>query len=622
MKRAEDFEGIILQTDDKKKVVFTNNTFRSLNLSDQSELMNICFEVHTNQEPQRIQRYLNNQFFVFMVVPLIYSNGEPSGVALTGFPISFQIFKDIVLDNISDVVFYISIQNNNFYLKGANSIFFKNTGLKEADVLNKEIKDLLPKQHYEQFLTHYKMVSEEKKVVNLEVKTYFPSGEKYGNVLLAPICDDDECRAIIGVVHDITGIKLAEIELAKNYSILNEIVESSTDVIFIKDLNGRYILANSAVSKLLGISSLELIGKKDLEIFSEATASQFMTNDRQSLESGVMQYFEEECDINNKHYFFHSAKGPFRDEKGNIAGTIGISRDISKIKLAEQKLEHSNSMLKATLNATADGILVLDMNKRIVHYNRRFLTLWKISEDLLINNEYDQILRRVLDQLENPDECLERLEQLEKAPCLESYDLLKFKDGRFLERYTIPQMINGEVVGRVFSYRDLSQRESAQINMIDAERTKMEKLKYEITVHADPERVWETLISEESFATWSEPFSPDSQFIGKWGKGNKIKFIAHGKGGTVAEIRKFEPYKLIDAVHVATIDKDGNEEATGPMTEHWIGTRETYHLDKIKDETKLTVEMETHPDFKPMFENSWPEALKKVRELAEKRLSE
>lgn len=150
----------------------------------------------------------------------------------------------------------------------------------------------------------------------------------------------------------------------------------------------------------------------------------------------------------------------------------------------------------------------------------------------------------------------------------------------------------------------------------------MEKLKYEIKVHADPERVWETLISEESFATWSEPFSPDSQFSGEWGEGSKIRFTAHGKGGTVAEIRKFEPYKLIDAVHVATIDKNGNEETTGPMTEHWIGTRETYHLEKLKDETKLTVEMETHPDFKPMFENSWPEALKKVRELSEKRLSE
>lgn len=471
LKKAEDFEGIILQTDDKRKVVFINNTFRFLKLSEQSELMNICFEVHNNHIPQRIQRYLNDQFYVFMVVPLIYSNGEPSGVALTGFPISFQIFKDIVLDNISDVVFYISVQENNFYLKGANSVFFKNTGLKEADVLDKEIKDILPEHHYEHFLTQYKIASEQRKVVSLEIKTYFPKGERYGNVLLAPICDDGECRAIIGVVHDITGVKLAEIELAKNYSILNEIVESSADIIFVKDLNGRYIMANSAASKLLGRSSLELIGKKDLEIFSEATASQFMTNDRQSLESGVMQYFEEECDINNKHYFFHSAKGPFRDEKGNIAGTIGISRDISEIKLAEQNLEHSNSMLMATLNATADGILVLDMNKRIIHYNRRFLTLWKISEDLLINNEYEQILHKVLDQLENPDECLERLEQLEKAPFLESYDLLKFKDGRFLERYTIPQIINGEVAGRVFSYRDLSQRESAQLNMTDKGRT-------------------------------------------------------------------------------------------------------------------------------------------------------
>lgn len=467
LKKVEDFEGIVLQTDNLGQIVFANKTFKSLNPSDQSELNKLCKSVLSDNTPQRLQHYLNDQFYVFMVVPFIYSSEYPPGIALTGFPISFRIFKDIVLDNISDVVFYISIQEGRFYFRGANSIFFKNIGLKEEDVIGKAIEEILPESHYQQFHSKVKTAVKERKVVGWEFKANFPSGEHYGNVVLAPICFGKECRAIIGIVHDVTEVKHAEIELAKNYSILNEIVESSADVIFIKDLSGRYIMVNSAASRLLGKSILELIGKKDLEIFSEATASQFMTNDRQSIESGVMQFFEEECDINNKHYYFHSAKGPYRDEKGNIAGTIGISRDISDIKLSKQKLEKSNSMLIATLNATADGILVIDMNKRITHYNHKFLSLWNISEELLVNNEYDQILHKVLDQLKNPEECLERLAQLEMDPSQESYDLLTFKDGRLLERYTIPQMLNGNVIGRVFSYRDLSQREKARSKMIN-----------------------------------------------------------------------------------------------------------------------------------------------------------
>jgi PAS domain S-box-containing protein len=465
VKSVEDFEGIVFQCDDELNPVYSNKTYQSLKPSEQSELVNTCSEVLKSNTPVRIQRNCGDQFYVFIASPLILATKKTSGVALTGFPISFTIFKDIVLDNMSDAVFYISIIGDQFYFRGANAVFLELTGLKEKDVIDKNALEVIPKQYHEEFFAKYRQTLQEKKILRWEVNTTHQKGERYGDLVLIPILHQNKCHALFGIFHDITDQKLAEIEFAKHYSILHELVESTSDIIFIKDLSSRYIMVNSAGAKFLGISTFDLIGRKDLEMFSEETAMKFITNDRDTLTSGFMKHFEEEFDLNGKHYFFHSAKGPYRDEKGQIAGTIGISRDITQMKLAERDLAHSYSMLVATLNATADGILVLDMNNKITQYNQRFLDLWKISEDLLLNNEYEQILHKVLDQLKNPEECLARLEQLGKDPSLESYDLLIFKDGGFLERYTIPQILDGKVVGRVFSYRVLSKREEAKAKM-------------------------------------------------------------------------------------------------------------------------------------------------------------
>lgn len=465
MKSVDEFEGIVVQTDAKLNITFSNKTYKALSLSEQSELMKTCAEVLSEKTPQRIQRTLSNQFFVFMCVPKFDETGTALGIALTGFPLSFKVFKDVVLDHMSDLVFYISILNDQFYLRGINSRFLEVTGLKEEDIIGKNVLDIIPVEDQEKFLTKYRLAIKERVPQKWEDCTNFPKGITYGEIILIPICTDLECHSLIGIVRDVTERKLTEIEFAKNYSILNELVESTSDFIFIKDLSGKYLLVNSAAAKLLGKSKFDFIGKKDVSLFSEATANTFVTNDRHTIESGVMQHFDEECTINNKHYFFHSAKGPFRNDKGEIAGTLGISRDITEKIMAERKLAHSYSMLVATLNATADGILVIDQHKVITNYNQRFLDLWQIPEELLIRNAYDEVLHGVLDQLRNPDECLARLKQLDLDPCLQSYDLLFFKDGRMLERYTIPQVLDGKVVGRVFSYRDLSKREDARVKL-------------------------------------------------------------------------------------------------------------------------------------------------------------
>ncbi|RPJ28941.1 MAG: EAL domain-containing protein [Chloroflexi bacterium] len=145
---------------------------------------------------------------------------------------------------------------------------------------------------------------------------------------------------------------------------------------------------------------------------------------------------------------------------------IGIDRDISERKRAEAELEQSVSALHATLEATADGILVVDGQGKIVNFNRRFTEMWHIPDAVMESQEDDQALAFVLDQLVDPKSFVTKVQEVYSQMELESLDMLLFKDGRVFERYSRPQLIGGQNVGRVWSFHDITQRKQAEEKLI------------------------------------------------------------------------------------------------------------------------------------------------------------
>lgn len=128
---------------------------------------------------------------------------------------------------------------------------------------------------------------------------------------------------------------------------------------------------------------------------------------------------------------------------------------------ANAALRQSLSVLQATLESTADGILVVDLQGRIVASNRRFAEMWQIPEEVL-SGEADQFVNLILGSLKDPRSYVSKIRDLYANPDEESQDLLEFKDGRVFERYSQPQRIGGRSVGRVSSFRDVTERRRAE----------------------------------------------------------------------------------------------------------------------------------------------------------------
>jgi diguanylate cyclase (GGDEF)-like protein/PAS domain S-box-containing protein len=140
-----------------------------------------------------------------------------------------------------------------------------------------------------------------------------------------------------------------------------------------------------------------------------------------------------------------------------VGGIVATGHDVSDRVSAEHELRSANSLLAATLESTAEGILVVDLEGRVTSCNRRFLEMWRLSDDV-VERDDPMLAEAMLSQLRDPSGFVGKVRELDASPQAASRDRIDFLDDRVYERDSLPQRIDGEVVGRVWSFRDMTEQ--------------------------------------------------------------------------------------------------------------------------------------------------------------------
>ena len=239
------------------------------------------------------------------------------------------------------------------------------------------------------------------------------------------------------------------------------VMANSPDGVWRADAEGKTIDVNRRMAEMLGLKPEDMVGRH----FQE-----FITDDWKEVarvaHQKVIAGEPSQIEFMFRHRDGHEVwtlltTHPIVDAAGRHKEAYGIIRDITERHNAEAKLGEAISLLAATLDSTTEGVLAVDLQGRISRFNRQFVQMWRIPEEILESRDDDRALAFVLAQLEDPEDFVARVRRLYATPEAGSFDTLRFKDGRVFERSSLPQRIGGQVVGRVWSFRDVTDREQA-----------------------------------------------------------------------------------------------------------------------------------------------------------------
>jgi two-component system, sensor histidine kinase and response regulator len=167
----------------------------------------------------------------------------------------------------------------------------------------------------------------------------------------------------------------------KSSELLQAVMDGATDVIFLQDLDGRFLLFNRAGAKFVGKPVEDVLGKTPAALFGEEVAKKIRQHELQVVQTGEASTVEERMFVHEREYIFLATRSPYRDEHGNLVGLIGIIRDITQIKSAETALRGSEARWQFAIDGSGDGIWDWNIETEKVFYSPRWKKMLGYEED-------------------------------------------------------------------------------------------------------------------------------------------------------------------------------------------------------------------------------------------------
>ena len=279
---------------------------------------------------------------------------------------------------------------------------------------------------------------------------------------------------------DIVQRHRSETSLRASEQRLASIIQGSPIPTFIIGRDHRLIHWNHAMEQLSEISAGEVIGTTDhWRAFYKADrpcmADLLVDADFERIANWYPQGFQRSELIdeayegsgqftgrNGTAVWLHFTAAVIRDSEGHVIGVMETLQDITDRKRTEEELKESVSLLEATLESTADSILVVDGLGKIKNFNRKFQKLWRLPSEVLDTYDDDQALAAATPLLTDPEAFAAQVRDLYSRPQEEGNGTLHFKDGRVVEFYSKPQFVGDQISGRVWSFRDVTETHCAQ----------------------------------------------------------------------------------------------------------------------------------------------------------------
>ncbi|MEG4852661.1 EAL domain-containing protein [Microcoleus sp. B5-D4] len=359
-------------------------------------------------------------------------------------------------------------------------------GYSKKELLGKPIAGLFKKSESPAPVLDLGSLTAEGSVHNVE-KVYLSKQRKKIIVLLSIsiICDSQgKVSGKLYIAQNITESKQVERNLRRSEKKFRQLIETVNAVAFIYHRRQfRYVNAETEAltgytrEELLALDLYDLIHLDFIEIvkkWGKSSHARSTAGSKYELvivtKTGEMRWIEATVDI-------------IKFEKK--ASILITAFDISDRKLAELERETSLSLLQATIESTADGILAVDSGGTVLTFNRKFAEMWQLPDFLLDSRDNNQILAFGINQLKYPEIFLNRAKELSDRPTEESYDIIELTDGRIFERYSLPQRTGGKITGRVFSFRDVTERVQSE------EKLRKSEERFHLLTRATNDAVWD-----------------------------------------------------------------------------------------------------------------------------------